>query len=92
MILLDLDPNVVKPGWTPLLITIGIAVAMVFLFLSMRRQFRRINVAQFQGAGTDPVAEGHLDPAPAPVTETSPPEPAGGPVSEARRRRRPAGR
>ena len=43
MVLLDLDPNVVKPGWTPLLITIGLAVVIVLLFLSMRRQFRRID-------------------------------------------------
>ena len=43
MILLELDPNVVKPGWTPLLITIGIALVMVLLFRSMRRQFRRVD-------------------------------------------------
>jgi uncharacterized membrane protein YdfJ with MMPL/SSD domain len=42
-VLLDLDPNVVKPGWTPLLITVGLAVVIVLLFLSMRRQFRRID-------------------------------------------------
>ena len=42
-ILLELDPNIVKPGWTPLLITIGIALAMVLLFRSMRRQFRRVD-------------------------------------------------
>jgi hypothetical protein len=44
MIWLDIDPNVVKPGWTPLLITVGLAIAVVLLFISMRRQFRRINV------------------------------------------------
>jgi len=44
MILLDIDPNLVKPGWTPLIITLLLAVAMVLLFLSMRRQFRKINV------------------------------------------------
>ena len=42
-LLLELDPNIVKPGWTPLLITIGIALAMVLLFRSMRRQFRRVD-------------------------------------------------
>lgn len=42
-ILLELDPNVVKPGWTPLLITIAIALVMVLLFRSMRRQFRRVD-------------------------------------------------
>lgn len=40
--LLDLDPNIVKPGWTPLLITIGLAAVMVLLFISLRKQFRTI--------------------------------------------------
>ena len=44
MILLDLDPNVVKPGWTALIITILLAFALVLLYLSMRRQFRKINI------------------------------------------------
>ncbi|HEY6812777.1 MAG TPA: hypothetical protein VI074_08800 [Propionibacteriaceae bacterium] len=42
MILLDVDPNVVKPGWTPLFVVLLLAVAMVFLYLSMRKQFRKI--------------------------------------------------
>jgi len=42
MILLDVDPSVVQPGWTPLFITLLIGVAMVFLYLSMRKQFRKI--------------------------------------------------
>ena len=44
MFLLDLDPNVVKPGWTALVITILLALALVLLYLSMRRQFRKINI------------------------------------------------
>ena len=40
--LLDLDPNIVKPGWTPLLITIALGAVMVVLFISLRRQFRTI--------------------------------------------------
>ncbi len=43
MILLDLDPNVVKPGWIPLLITVGLALVMVLLFRSMRRQFTKVH-------------------------------------------------
>ena len=43
MLLLELDPNVVKPGWIPLLITIGLALVMVLLFRSMRRHFRRVS-------------------------------------------------
>jgi hypothetical protein len=55
MILFDLDPNVVKPGWTPLIITIVIAAALVLLYLSMRRQFRKIDVTRFAGEQSDPV-------------------------------------
>ncbi|MET0694470.1 MAG: hypothetical protein ABWX96_09225 [Propionibacteriaceae bacterium] len=44
MTLLDIDPNVVKPGWTPLIILILLAIVMVFLYFSMRKQFRKINV------------------------------------------------
>jgi len=44
MTLLEIDPNLVKPGWTPLIILIILGVVMVFLYLSMRRQFRKINV------------------------------------------------
>ena len=44
MSLLDLDPNVVKPGWTALIITILLAFSLVLLYLSMRRQFRKINI------------------------------------------------
>jgi hypothetical protein len=43
MILLDLDPNIVKPGWTPFLITMGLAAVIYLLFRSMRRQFRRVD-------------------------------------------------
>jgi hypothetical protein len=42
MILLDVDPNVVKPGWTAFLVVILLGIAMVFLYLSMRKQFRKI--------------------------------------------------
>jgi hypothetical protein len=44
MILLELDPDVVKPGWTPLIITVLLGIAVVLLYLSMRRQFRKISV------------------------------------------------
>jgi HAMP domain-containing protein len=46
MILLDVDPNVVKPGWTALVVVLLLAVAMVFLYLSMRKQFRKIRVLE----------------------------------------------
>jgi hypothetical protein len=49
MILLEIDPNVVKPGWTPLVITIVLAAAIVFLYFSMKKQFRRINIPAADG-------------------------------------------
>ena len=55
--LLDLDPNIVKPGWIPLLITIGLAAVMVLLFFSLRRQFRRIDVSQSQPGSWDAFAQ-----------------------------------
>jgi hypothetical protein len=71
-ILLEIDPNVVKPGWTPLLILIGMALVMALLFRSMKRQFRRVHAnfpdpsAGADGAGAegadgtraDPTADG----------------------------------
>ena len=44
MILLEVDPNVVKPGWTALVVTLLLAAALVLLYLSMRRQFRKISI------------------------------------------------
>jgi hypothetical protein len=64
MILLELDPNIVKPGWTPLLITIGIALVMVLLFRSMRRQFRRVD-ENFP----EPLAPVGVEPADEPVAD-----------------------
>ncbi len=44
MIVLAIDPNVVKPGWTPLIIILVLAAVMVFLYRSMRRQFSKIQI------------------------------------------------
>ena len=46
MIALELDPNLVKPGWTALIIVIVLAAIMVFLFISMMRQMRKIKVSR----------------------------------------------
>jgi hypothetical protein len=46
MILLDVDPNVVQPGWTPLFIVLLLGIAMVFLYFSMRKQFRKIRLPE----------------------------------------------
>jgi hypothetical protein len=54
MSVLELDPNVVQPGWTPLIITIGLALAVVLLYFSMRKQFRRINIPAPEADQPDP--------------------------------------
>lgn len=41
-----LDPNIVKPGWTPLLILVMLLVVLTLLYFSMRRHVRRINVPE----------------------------------------------
>ena len=66
MIFLELDPDVVKPGWTPLIITVLLAIAVVLLYLSMRRQFRKINIPpqepdEEQPAPPDPPAGSPAD-------------------------------
>ena len=53
MILLDVDPNVVEPGWAPLLITILLGIVMVFLYFSMRKQFRKIRMPEEEEDGSD---------------------------------------
>ena len=50
MILLDVDPNVVKPGWTAFVVVLLLGIAMVFLYLSMRKQFRKIRVPEDEPA------------------------------------------
>jgi hypothetical protein len=44
MIVLDVDPSVVKPGWTPLVITILLAAAIALLMISMRRHMRKVSL------------------------------------------------
>jgi hypothetical protein len=69
MIVLDLDPNVVQPGWTPLIITVVLGIAVVLLYFSMRRQFRKINIPppETDQPDPDPVEA----PTPAPVEPTT---------------------
>lgn len=66
LVLLDIDPNVVKPGWTPLIITIGLAAVVALLYLSLRRQFRKI-------------ATNFPEPDPAPDAESDSSVPPAGP-------------
>jgi hypothetical protein len=74
MTLLDLDPNVIKPGWTPLLVTVGLALVMVLLFRSMRRQFRRVD-ANFPEPAAAPRTVSIL-PNASPTAGPAPSEPA----------------
>jgi hypothetical protein len=46
MILFDVDPNVVQPGWAPLFIVLLLGIVMVFLYFSMRKQFRKIRLPE----------------------------------------------
>jgi hypothetical protein len=46
MILLDVDPNVVKPGWAAFIVVLLLGIAMVFLYFSMRKQFRKIRIPE----------------------------------------------
>jgi hypothetical protein len=46
LVALEVDPSTARPGWAALVVVVLLAVALVFLFLSMRRQFRKINVGQ----------------------------------------------
>lgn len=80
MIWLEVDPNIVKPGLTPLLILVGLALAMVLLFFSMRRQFRKINVPPGPG---EPVAPTDGD-AVRRSTDADPASDAGGPIGPTR--------
>lgn len=44
MFFLEVNPSVVRPGWTPLIITILLGAAIAVLMWSMRRQMRKIQV------------------------------------------------
>jgi hypothetical protein len=50
MIFLDVDPNIVRPGWAPLFVVLLLAAAMVFLYFSMRKQFRKIRTPEDEAA------------------------------------------
>jgi protein-S-isoprenylcysteine O-methyltransferase Ste14 len=44
LVALDVDPSTARPGWAAVVVVVLLAIALVFLYLSMRRQFRKINV------------------------------------------------
>jgi len=57
MMFLDVDPSVVKPGWTPLIITILLAAAIVLLMISMRRQIRKIKAPRLEDLERESAAQ-----------------------------------
>jgi hypothetical protein len=48
LVALEVDPSVARPGWIAFVVILLLAIALVFLFFSMRRQFRKINVGDSQ--------------------------------------------
>lgn len=48
-----IDPNVAKPGWTPLLITGLLLLALTFLFFSMRKQIGKIQIPRSGSEDTE---------------------------------------
>jgi hypothetical protein len=75
MILLEVDPNLVRPGWTALVVTILLALAMVVLFLSMRKQVRRITVPPTEPEESEELEEPEKSEEPTPNST----EPTSGP-------------
>ena len=51
MMLLEVDPNLVRPGWTPLVVIVLLGVVLFFLGRSMIKQFGRIDVPEADGTG-----------------------------------------
>ena len=52
MTLLEVDPNSVQPGWSALVVVLLLAGAMVLLYFSMRKQFRKIRTPDDAGDDT----------------------------------------
>ena len=70
MILLEVDPDLVKPGWTPLVVTVLLGIAVVLLFVSMRRQFRKISIPR-EDEGDDETTPPASDPSTATTGDPS---------------------
>ena len=77
----EIDPNIVKPGWTPLLVTGLLLLALTFLYFSLQKQIRKIHVPD------DDVRADLDDEAPAAPTATPPPSDQPTAAQEDNRRR-----
>lgn len=76
MILLKADPNTVGPGGTAFLIVVALAVVVVLLIWSMRRQMRKVSLPRRDDAAQSAVrdrgdAGAERDDAPQPDVEPS---------------------
>ncbi len=62
----NVDPNTVRPGWTALLVTVLLLVALALLFVSMRKQLRKIHVPDDDRRAAEDAAnpDGGTEPAP----------------------------
>ena len=67
MIWLELDPDVVKPGWTPLIITVLLLIAVVLLVANMRKQLGKINIPRADDEPEPPEANGPAPKSPPPA-------------------------
>jgi hypothetical protein len=76
MMLLEVDPNLVRPGWTPLVVILLLGVVLFFLGRSMLKQFGRIDVPSADevagGAATDSDTPDDADPSGAGSSERAP--------------------
>lgn len=61
MIALDVDPNLVVSGWTPLFLTLGLGGVIVLLALSMTRHMRRVRPDLPRRRPGAPEPEPHTD-------------------------------
>lgn len=57
MTLLAVDPNLVQPGWTPLLVIVLLGVVLFLLGRSMLKQFGKIDVPADHPSSTDQTTE-----------------------------------
>lgn len=53
MMLLEVDPNLVRPGWTPLVVVVLLGIVLFLLGRSMLKQFGRIDVPADHATGSD---------------------------------------
>lgn len=67
MMLLEVDPNLVRPGWTPLVVIVLLGVVLFFLGRSMIKQFGRIDVPSESEVAASAAAESGAAPTEADV-------------------------